>query len=129
MTPEQRTLWLLSRIDMSLESIASTLGRKFPPFGDQKAVSMSEEMEEQWKEQKEERRKDDEIEELKKSNIINTKTARIAVFGLLATVLLGIFQLILNWVEYKKPQKPPVVNVQVASPTPEILYPPSNAPK
>jgi hypothetical protein len=76
-SPEERMLLQLSRIDMSIRAVASAINMPYI-FPKQEIVSTSDEFAKQFAEQREENRKDTQIDLLQKQN-------RILIYTLIVT--------------------------------------------
>lgn len=88
-TPEERKTEILRHISLSLQSIATNIGHEIGPFKVQEAKTMIEQMQPELDKQAEANRREEEIDELKKSNRIAERTAKLAVYGLIASVIVG----------------------------------------
>ncbi len=102
LSPEDRKLTYISQITSALQSIASSLSYEFGPMKPRQLVNPSDEFAVQQKEYEEAQRRETEIEELKKSNRISAVTAQIAVIGLVFSALIGVFQLVLDWLQFSR---------------------------
>lgn len=111
--PDQRKMAILSQISNSLQSIASNIGHEMGPFKVQPVGTIAEQMKPEWDRQAEENRREAEIEELKKSNKIAEKTAKYAVYALVVSVILGMFQLAFSIWQYSNPKDLPSVEVKL----------------
>lgn len=90
---EQQVIEHLRQIGTALQNISRDIGHEMGPFKVQSVSTIAEQMKPEWDRQEEANRREEEIEELKKSNKIAERTAKIAVYGLLISALVGVFQL------------------------------------
>ncbi len=93
LSKEQQVIEYLREIGNALQNISRDIGHEMGPFKIQPVGSMADQMKPEWDRQAEEDRRETELEELKKSNKIAERTAKLAVYGLLSTAFIGMLQL------------------------------------
>lgn len=108
---DQQIIEHLRHIGTALQNISRDISHEIGPFKAQEVKTMAEWMQPEWDRQAEENRREEEIEELKKSNKIAERTAKIAVYGLLVTAFVGALQLAFTvWQHFdEKPQEKIIV--------------------
>ncbi|GIK83659.1 MAG: hypothetical protein BroJett025_02810 [Patescibacteria group bacterium] len=120
---DQQIIEHLRHIGAALENISRDISHEMGPFKAQKMMTMAEQMQPEWDRQAEENRREEEIEELKKSNKIAERTAKIAVYGLLVTAFVGVLQLAFTvWQHFDERPQEKIIVIQepVASNSAEI---------
>ena len=88
-SPEARKERYFRTISDSLQSIARNISYEMGPMKQQKIVSPSDEMKEEWDRQ-------EELNHLRESNLIAERTAKLAVYALIASVVLGVIQVVIE---------------------------------
>ena len=88
-SPEARKERYFRTISDSLQSIATNISYEMGPMKQQKIVSPSDEMKEEWDRQ-------EELNHLRESNLIAERTAKLAVYALIASVVLGVIQVVIE---------------------------------
>lgn len=108
---EQQLIEHLRQIGTALQNISRDIGHEMGPFKVQPVSTMAEQMKPEWDRIEEANRREAEIEELKKSNKIAERTAKIAVYGLLVTAFVGVLQLAFTVWQHldEKPQEKIIV--------------------
>lgn len=107
---EQQLIEHLRQIGIALQNISRDIGHEMGPFKAQEVKTMAEWNQPEWDRQAEENRRVEEIEELKKSNKIAERTAKLAVLGLLVSALIGVFQLVFTvWQHLEEPSEKIIV--------------------
>lgn len=124
LSKDKKMIEYLRQIGTALQNISRDIGHEMGPFKVQPVSTIAEQMKPEWDRQEEANRREEEIEELKESNKIAERTAKIAVYGLLVSALVGVLQLTFTiWQRFnEKPQeKIIVVQEQVTTDSVEQL--------
>ena len=87
---EERKQITLSKIDMSLSGIATSLSQAFGPMKREEIINPSEEWAKQNKEEKREKLLVDQVELLRGQNTIAVWSARVAVVGVVVTAVFSV---------------------------------------
>lgn len=118
-SPEARKERYFRTISDSLQSIAKNISYEMGPFKKEELVNPSEEMKKEWDRQQE-------LDHLRESNEIASRTAKYAVWGLIITAVIGAFQLAFSvWehIDSKNTPQEKIIVIQekeTPSPTPEV---------
>lgn len=94
----QKFIYLLSQISDTLQHISTNISHEMGPFKVREVSTLNDQMKVEWDRQ-------EELNQLKQANEISSRTAKLAVFGLIASVILGIFQIVFQVWQYSHPQE------------------------